>query len=534
MKPIVGVHYVGGVEAKPWNGGFVQAQLFYKDLSDLIVRGKSIKDPLYTNNGRGRVYGADLLFQQEMWKGLYGWIAYTVSRSERKEDAKDPWRVFRLDQTHIFTLIASYKLPKGYQVGLRFRVVTGNPVTPVRGAYFANNDGDYSPIHGDTYSARLATFHQLDLRFDKAWTFNRWKLSVYLDIQNLYYAKNPEGVGVQLRLLAEPADHRHPFSAGLRPASGLLMRKRLLPIVGLCLALGAPGCDSFKPATLVEQLRVLAIRAEPAEIASGETTTLHALVVDLDPDAKGRPVTLEWALCDKAPAPGVEIDTDCYDLDTAPFITQLETLPDQGAQATMPPHTITSLGIPDTTGGLYVPIRLRVRAGTNTMVTAFHKLRLSNGLVPPNHNPSLADLAFIPTGEDGELPDLGQTVPPQPLPDDSQPPMELPLGGKLRFRASAQPGSAESYTTIAGSIGATTDPSQIETKTVTELIRFFWYASAGKIGTEVTGEERPDTQLDTSEYTDSLGPRGGLVDLWLVAREDRGGIDYLHRRIHLQ
>ncbi len=194
VKPIIGVHYVGGFEAKPWSGGFVQAQVFYKDLSDLVVRGKGFYDPLYTNNGRGRVYGADLLIKQEMIKGFYGWISYTISRSERKDTAEDPWRLFRLDQTHIFTLIASYKLPKGYQVGIRFRVVTGNPVTPVRAAYFANNDGGYNPLNGDTYSSRLATFHQLDLRFDKAWTFNRWKLSVYLDIQNLYYAKNPEGL----------------------------------------------------------------------------------------------------------------------------------------------------------------------------------------------------------------------------------------------------------------------------------------------------------------------------------------------------
>ncbi len=194
INPIFGVHYVAGVEAKPLPGLFIQAQVFYKDLSNLIVRGQTSLDPLYTNNGRGRAYGADFLLRQELWKGLFGWISYTVSRSERKDGPDQPWRVFSLDQTHIFTLIASYKLPRGYQVGLRFRVVSGNPFTPVRTAYFDNNDGNYTAVSGDRYSSRLSTFHQLDLRFDKAWTFNRWKLSVYLDIQNLYYAKNPEGI----------------------------------------------------------------------------------------------------------------------------------------------------------------------------------------------------------------------------------------------------------------------------------------------------------------------------------------------------
>jgi hypothetical protein len=84
--------------------------------------------------------------------------------------------------------------------------------------------------------------------------------------------------------------------------------------------------------------------------------------------------------------------------------------------------------------------------------------------------------------------------------------------------------------TFTGSIA---DPSHIMTKTVTETLQFFWYATAGKFGNDVTGEERPDTPLDTTQYGDSLSARAGLVDLWLVAREERGGVDFLHRQIHL-
>jgi len=309
------------------------------------------------------------------------------------------------------------------------------------------------------------------------------------------------------------------------------MRCLALPPVLVLLLLG--GCDSFEPATLVQSLRVLAMVAEPAELASGEQATLRALVVDQDPQAAGRAVSLEWAICDKVPRPGVEIDPDCWKLDSAEFITPLVTQADGSTQVTMPPHTITDLGLPDSTGGLYVPVRLRVRAG-GTTVTAFHKLRWKAGFLPANANPRLEGLAYVPTEGDGELPDLGQTVVPQPLPDDSQAPLELPRGGKLRLRASAQPGSAEPYVTFTGDIGAISDPSMIMTQNVNELVRFFWYTSAGDIGTEVTGEERPDTTLDTTQYDSSVDARGGLVDIWLVAREERGGHDYLHRQIRLK
>jgi hypothetical protein len=77
-------------------------------------------------------------------------------------------------------------------VGLRFRYVTGNPTTPVIGAYYDANSDNYRAINGQPYSARLDSFNQLDLRFDKAWTFRWWRFAVYLDIQNLYNAKNAE------------------------------------------------------------------------------------------------------------------------------------------------------------------------------------------------------------------------------------------------------------------------------------------------------------------------------------------------------
>jgi TonB family protein len=191
--PQYGWHYVAGVEVEPTATLHVEATGFYKDLQNLVVRGENPGDPVLVNQGQGRVYGGEFLIRQQLWKGLYGWVAYTVSRSERKDHPDDPWRVFQYDQTHILTLIASYKFGRGYQVGLRFRYVTGNPYTPVVGSYYDVNGDSYVPINGPIYSARLGSFNQLDVRFDKKWTFHRWALAIYVDIQNLYNASNPEG-----------------------------------------------------------------------------------------------------------------------------------------------------------------------------------------------------------------------------------------------------------------------------------------------------------------------------------------------------
>ncbi|HEY2749400.1 MAG TPA: TonB-dependent receptor plug domain-containing protein, partial [Polyangia bacterium] len=193
LIPQSGWHYVAGAEFDPTSSLHISAEGFYKDLRNLVVRGANPGDPPLTNEGIGRVYGGELLVRQELFKGFFGWVAYTVSRSERKDHPDDPWHVFQYDQTHILTIIGSYKFGRGYQIGIRFRYVTGNPYTPVIGSYYNVNQDSYTRIDGPLYSGRLGAFSQLDVRFDKKWTFHRWALSMYADIQNVYSASNPEG-----------------------------------------------------------------------------------------------------------------------------------------------------------------------------------------------------------------------------------------------------------------------------------------------------------------------------------------------------
>ena len=77
-------------------------------------------------------------------------------------------------------------------VGARFRLVSGNPNTPVVGSQYDATGGFYIPINGATNSERFPTFHQLDLRVDKAWIWKLASLTLYLDVQNVYNAQNVE------------------------------------------------------------------------------------------------------------------------------------------------------------------------------------------------------------------------------------------------------------------------------------------------------------------------------------------------------
>lgn len=138
------------------------------------------------------MYGAEFMLRYRADERFFGWLAYTLSRSERTWADGQPSQVFALDQTHIFTLLGSYVLGAGWEIGARFRYVSGNPYTPCEGGIFSSTSASYLCVNGPNNSGRLPPFHQLDIRVDKTWSFDSFKLGAYLDLINAYNRSNPD------------------------------------------------------------------------------------------------------------------------------------------------------------------------------------------------------------------------------------------------------------------------------------------------------------------------------------------------------
>ena len=200
LKAERSIHLSAGTEYKPRPWITLDATVFYKTISDLVsatdavaVDANGISRPLtYDNKGSGRVIGLELLARHEFTNKFSGWLAYTLSRSTRHDSMATEDRLFDYDQTHILAVLGSYLLPRNWQVGGRFRLVSGNPITPVTGAVFNASNDRYDPTYGKVNSDRLPLFHQLDLRVDKRWIYQQWILNLYLDIQNVYNHANVE------------------------------------------------------------------------------------------------------------------------------------------------------------------------------------------------------------------------------------------------------------------------------------------------------------------------------------------------------
>lgn len=120
----------------------------------------------------GRAYGFELLLRRPVRERFYGWISYTLSKSERVVGALLARAPSDWDQRHILNLVTGYRFNGGISAGARIHYNTGRPY-PVFDARTSSTD-----------YIRLPAFYQLDLRVDKRWVFDAWVLDGYIELVN--------------------------------------------------------------------------------------------------------------------------------------------------------------------------------------------------------------------------------------------------------------------------------------------------------------------------------------------------------------
>jgi hypothetical protein len=134
-------------------------------------------DPLMSD-GSGRAFGVELFLQKKLSElPFYGTVSvsYNNTRFVPLDGRKRPGA---FDQRWITNFGGGYIIDERWEISTRFRFVTGRPYTPF------NNDGSQDVERYNT--ARIPSNHSLDLRVDRRWSFDRWALITYIDVQNVY------------------------------------------------------------------------------------------------------------------------------------------------------------------------------------------------------------------------------------------------------------------------------------------------------------------------------------------------------------
>jgi len=190
-----------------------------------------------------------VLLRQELAKGFFGWLSYSISRSERKDRPDSNWRLFDYDQTNVLTLLASYEISHGFQAGARFRYTTGMPPYPGGGSLLQHTSQQGEPSSGAELDPPSA-FYALDLRVEKAFVYRRLKFNLFADVQNVSNRKNPKRSST-VPTTVSAAISRGARVAGGRTANGVLMKTTSIGILSLFVLFAACEPKVGSPISLI-------------------------------------------------------------------------------------------------------------------------------------------------------------------------------------------------------------------------------------------------------------------------------------------
>lgn len=348
------------------------------------------------------------------------------------------------------------------------------------------------------------------------------------------------------------------FVAGLRgwaPLSGLAVLSGLAASLSGCL-------DPLPDPTRIDDLRVLAIRAEPPEVPAGADVVIDALVVD----PLGREISLEWYLClmparaqgffggggqtqtsggNGTPLDGDPDGSSCklkfergrpwtWSLGNASVVdfTVPESLLADDDALRLAYGLPEGLEIPELVrqgflgiSGINLTIELTATAGDREIVTRKWLNVSTESLLPGNdRNLNPTDLALVLARSPAEAVDPQARV--ETRVDGGcfaggTPELEAGVGYRLD-PVNAPENPPEYVVLLAGS--TTGEPFELQTRTETLFYSFF--ATAGKLDKETsrTPGEPWNAWLVPAEEK-------GVVEFWTVVRDGRGGVAWCSEQV---
>jgi hypothetical protein len=213
---------------RPFGAYHFGIEAYYKDYRNLIsyaegasflVQGNDWQNKIVTG-GIGKAYGLEFLLRKEEGK-LKGWLAYTLSWSQRKFDQINGgrWYFDRYDRRHDIALNLTYEIKENIVLSGTWVFTSGNPVTLPETIYpYVNypvgmNDFNYGELmssqnmfgfitemsrrrgeiiyYGERNKYRMPAYHRLDLGIsfikEKKHSQRTWSLGLY----NAYSHLNP-------------------------------------------------------------------------------------------------------------------------------------------------------------------------------------------------------------------------------------------------------------------------------------------------------------------------------------------------------
>jgi hypothetical protein len=180
-----------------------------------LVKGKVVAPNInfrYDNALRGYARGFELFVQRRSANRLAGWISYSYTVAKRRDLVTGEVYNSDFDQRHTVNIYGSYRFSESWNFSLKARLGSGFPYS----GYLEKRGADFY-LTTARNEERLPYYGRVDFRCSKAFYFKRSKLSLYVEVLNLFNRENWR------------FDHIYSVNASTRKVS--MGRDSLLPIL---------------------------------------------------------------------------------------------------------------------------------------------------------------------------------------------------------------------------------------------------------------------------------------------------------------
>jgi CarboxypepD_reg-like domain/TonB-dependent Receptor Plug Domain len=182
----------------------LQNQIDYKNAAVTLGNDNVESELLY---GKGRAYGWEIMVRKKTGK-LTGWLAYTLSKVEKKIDGINNGKYFnaRQDRTHDLAIVGMYDLNKRWSFSATWIYTTGNAVTFPNGKYEVNGQTVF--VYNSRNTERFPAYHRLDIaatlegkrnksrRFQSSWTFGLYNAYGRANAYSINFGENKNNPNV--------------------------------------------------------------------------------------------------------------------------------------------------------------------------------------------------------------------------------------------------------------------------------------------------------------------------------------------------
>jgi outer membrane cobalamin receptor len=148
----------------------------------------------FQNSLHGHARGFEVTLQRRSANKLTGWVSYAYSRTKLTDSQTGLTFVSDVDQRHTLNAYGSYRFNETWNLSSEWRYGSGQPVpgfyrqagNSLNSTYFLTN------VRNTT---RLPSYNRLDIRVNKAFLFEKWKLTLSGEVINVTNSNNRRYAG---------------------------------------------------------------------------------------------------------------------------------------------------------------------------------------------------------------------------------------------------------------------------------------------------------------------------------------------------